>query len=228
MNKNPFPVAADGNGDGLHRRPAVRGSVTRGVVEVPAPQAMRAMVAVRCPRRIACDVELAPSAPERARPAGPFPAVCMSFQRSDLSGGRSRTGTTSRPKALTVRRKRRKIQLGTRRDHAPGHGHPSPRRAEWTAPLRPTTVQQAGRPDGNWFSCDLVSPVVARCTAAGSPHGNQKSAGIRSTCPGWMRFGSPMMSRFASRIGPNPVPMYSGSDAAIPDKVSPDWTTCSR
>jgi hypothetical protein len=159
---------------------------------------------------------------------GIFPAVCMSFQRSDLSGGRSRTGTTSRPKALTVRRKRRKIQLGTRRDHAPGHGHPSPRRAEWTAPLRPTTVQQAGRPDGNWFSCDLVSPVVARCTAAGSPHGNQKSAGIRSTCPGWMRFGSPMMSRFASRIGPNPVPMYSGSDAAIPDKVSPDWTTCSR
>lgn len=102
----------------------------------------------------------------------------------------------------------------------------SPSRVDRTP--RPTTVQQTGRPDGNWFSCDLVRPVVARCTAAGSPHRNQKSAGIRSTCPGWMRFGSPMMSRFASRIGPNPVPMYSGSDAAIPDNVSPDWTTCSR
>jgi hypothetical protein len=102
----------------------------------------------------------------------------------------------------------------------------SPSRVDRTP--RPTTVQQTGRPDGNWFSCDLVRPVVARCTAAGSPRRNQKSAGIRSTCPGWMRFGSPMMSRFASRIGSNPVPMYSGSDAAIPDKVSPDWTTCSR
>jgi hypothetical protein len=53
MNKHPFPITADGNGDGLHQRPAVGGSVTRGVIEVPAPQAMRAVVAMRRPRRIA-------------------------------------------------------------------------------------------------------------------------------------------------------------------------------
>ena len=65
MDEHPFAVAADGDGDGFHRRKAVRRPVARVVVDVPRPEAVWAMVPVRGAGGVRRDVEAALDAAER-------------------------------------------------------------------------------------------------------------------------------------------------------------------
>jgi hypothetical protein len=57
MDEDPLAVAANGDGQGLHRRAARGVSITRGVVvDVATPQARRAMVAVTRAWRVKRDI----------------------------------------------------------------------------------------------------------------------------------------------------------------------------
>src|SRR5262249_34275903 len=65
VDEQPFAVAADGDAQRLHQRPAFGRAVTRRVVEVPAPQAQRAVVPMAGAGRAAGDVGAAVAAAER-------------------------------------------------------------------------------------------------------------------------------------------------------------------
>lgn len=70
MNEDPLAVAANTDGDRLHGRAAFGAAVARPVVvEVSAPQAGRAVVAVRRSGRVEWYVEAAMAAAERVRTA---------------------------------------------------------------------------------------------------------------------------------------------------------------
>ena len=67
VDQHPLAVTANGDGDRLHRRPAVGVPISGGVVvEVLAPQAAGAVVSVRGPGCSEWDVETAVTAAERA------------------------------------------------------------------------------------------------------------------------------------------------------------------
>jgi len=57
MDEDPFAIAANGDSDGLHGRAALRRTVTRTRVEMPAPQAVGTMVAMIRSRRVGRNVE---------------------------------------------------------------------------------------------------------------------------------------------------------------------------
>ena len=67
--EDPFTLAANGDGDGLHAGSALleHGPVTRAVVDMARPETGRTVVAVLCPGRVGWDVETAVDAAERAR-----------------------------------------------------------------------------------------------------------------------------------------------------------------
>ena len=66
VDEHPFAVPADGHGDGLHRRTAIRVPIARVVVvEVTAPEAVGTVVAMRGAGRVEPDVEAAVAASER-------------------------------------------------------------------------------------------------------------------------------------------------------------------
>src|SRR5690349_1767568 len=66
VHERPLAVVAHGDGDRLHRAHAARPPVTRDVVEVPAPEAARAVVAVPGARRPHRYVQTAVAAAEAA------------------------------------------------------------------------------------------------------------------------------------------------------------------
>lgn len=64
VDEGPLALVADVDGYRGHRRPAVRRPVTWSVVQVPAPQAGRAVVTVRRTRCVSGDIEAAVDAAE--------------------------------------------------------------------------------------------------------------------------------------------------------------------
>ena len=65
VNEDPLPVASDRHGDRFHRRATPGSAIPRGIVEMPAPEAVGAMVPVRSSRRVEWDIEVAVAAAER-------------------------------------------------------------------------------------------------------------------------------------------------------------------
>jgi hypothetical protein len=67
VDQDPFAVAANGDGDRFHECPAVSGPISQpDVVQVAAPEAVRAVVPVGCSRGDVGDVGPAVPASERA------------------------------------------------------------------------------------------------------------------------------------------------------------------
>ena len=92
VDEDPLPRAADAHGDGLHRRAARRSPVAgRVVVDMPAPQAGRAMVAVGGAGRVEWDVELAVSAAEAvsAPVSGAVALIARQGETSMMRGARA-------------------------------------------------------------------------------------------------------------------------------------------
>jgi hypothetical protein len=50
VDQHPFVVTSDADGDRLHKGAAVRGAVAGSVVQVPAPETVRAVISDRCLR----------------------------------------------------------------------------------------------------------------------------------------------------------------------------------
>jgi hypothetical protein len=71
VHERPLAVLADGYADRLHRARALGGAVAGGVVDMAAPQAVGAVVAVLGARRVQRDVEPAAPAAEAVRSAAP-------------------------------------------------------------------------------------------------------------------------------------------------------------
>jgi hypothetical protein len=66
VDQDPLPVPAHGDGDRLHRRTALGRPVSRAVViEVPAPQAVRTVIAVRGAEGVCRDIQPTVPASER-------------------------------------------------------------------------------------------------------------------------------------------------------------------
>jgi hypothetical protein len=86
VHDRPLAVSPAADADGLHGRIAARGPVARHVVDVPAPQAVRAVVAVRGTRRLHGDVESAVAASEGARTSPPGTGALVARHRVDLQG----------------------------------------------------------------------------------------------------------------------------------------------
>lgn len=87
VNEDPLPVATYGDRDWLHERVAERGPITRAVVQVAAPQTVRAMVAVSGADGEGRDVQAAMTAAERALPLTPLTAALIVRHRKDLQQG---------------------------------------------------------------------------------------------------------------------------------------------
>lgn len=66
MNQNPFAVAAHADSDRLHRGTALSRPIPRTPIQVTAPQAVGAVVAMRCSWRVQGYVESAAFTAERA------------------------------------------------------------------------------------------------------------------------------------------------------------------
>ena len=89
VDERPFAVAADADGDRLHRAGAVRGAVAGNVVvEVPAPQAGRAVVAVPRARRVHRHVEPAAAASEGVLASAPDTVVVALVARQGGTSGK--------------------------------------------------------------------------------------------------------------------------------------------
>jgi hypothetical protein len=65
MDEHPLAALANGDPDRLHEGTAVGCAVTRGVVDVTTPQAVRTVVPVRGAERVVGNVEPAVAAAER-------------------------------------------------------------------------------------------------------------------------------------------------------------------
>ena len=66
MDDDPFPVSSNGDGDRLHERATVRGSIAGTVVQVAAPHAVRAVVTVSGAEGVGRDVQPTVATAERA------------------------------------------------------------------------------------------------------------------------------------------------------------------
>jgi hypothetical protein len=77
MNDDPLPVSANGDGDRFHERATVCGSIAGTVVDVAAPQAVRAVVAVSGAEGVGRDVQPAVATAERASPLTPLTAALI-------------------------------------------------------------------------------------------------------------------------------------------------------
>ena len=82
VDEHPFAIASDGDRDGFHGGAAVGGPVTRGVVDVPAPQAGWTVVPMLRARRRRCDVQAAMRATEGRRLVEPTRPRTVVSQRS--------------------------------------------------------------------------------------------------------------------------------------------------
>jgi hypothetical protein len=77
MDDDPLPVSSNGDGDRLHERATVRVSIAGTVVQVAAPQAVRAVVAMSGAEGIGRDVQAAVATAERASPFMPLTAALI-------------------------------------------------------------------------------------------------------------------------------------------------------
>jgi len=77
VDDDPLPVSSNGDGDRFHERAAVRGSIAGTVVQVAAPQAVRAMVAVSGAKGVGRDVQPAVATAERASSLMPLTAALI-------------------------------------------------------------------------------------------------------------------------------------------------------
>jgi hypothetical protein len=79
MDEDPLSVSANRDRDRFHERAAMRGPIARTlIVQVAAPQAVRAMVAVSGSQGVIRDVQPAVAAPERTLPFAPLTAALIS------------------------------------------------------------------------------------------------------------------------------------------------------
>jgi hypothetical protein len=75
MHDNPFATAAHGDGDGLHERSTFRSAIAGLVIEMLAPQTVRAVVAVSGPGGFDRNVGTAMTALERVGFGAPLDAA---------------------------------------------------------------------------------------------------------------------------------------------------------
>jgi len=77
MDDDPLSVSTHGDGDRFHERAALRGSIAGTVIQVAAPQAVRAVVAVSRAEGVGRDVQPAMATAERAPPVMPLTAALI-------------------------------------------------------------------------------------------------------------------------------------------------------
>jgi hypothetical protein len=91
VNEDPLPVATYCDRDRLHERVAERSPITRALVQVAAPQTVRAMVAVSGADGEGRDVQAAMTAAERVLHPTPLTAALIVRHRKTSRKGRWET-----------------------------------------------------------------------------------------------------------------------------------------
>ena len=134
VDEYPFTVATYGDRDRFHRRLAVLGTIAGPVVDVTAPQAVRAMVSMSGAGRVVRNVEAAMAAAERSGRTMPS-TLARVARHGDTSvivptrpdrgreSSRARVGTPPSGGAGTRQGARRKRHRGIRHRSPPPAGH---------------------------------------------------------------------------------------------------------
>ena len=128
VDERPLAVGAHAHGDRLHRAGAARGAVAGGLaVEVPAPQAARAVVAVPGTRRIHGDVKPAAPASEGVRVSVPDSVALIARQGVNLRGviyEKRKTRGRAKARALALAARRGVFRGGSHRSAPALHRQP--------------------------------------------------------------------------------------------------------